>query len=87
MHKITITDCREVDSGYEAEAGYKAFVVSLTIDGIPQEVTVLPFCGEYDYASTGWPLPEDLAENDEPIQIAIGEYFASQNVDIGTIGR
>lgn len=62
------------------DSEYKRFLVSGNINGKPLRVWVTPFDGGYDYETS---VPED----DEPIQIAIGQYFEDNNIDVGLVGR
>lgn len=75
---VTITKCELVsDNGT-----HKEFLVTGTIDGETFSVTVMPWCGEYDYEV----FPKHITD-DEPIQIAIGKHFADTNTDVGLVGR
>ncbi len=78
-----ITSSTEIPSGYEEGSEHKAFFVIGTIDGEEFSVTVSPFSGEYDYDK----FPESLMDDDESLQIAIGEYWEKNNTDIGKVGR
>jgi len=62
---------------------YKEFLVIGTVDGERFSVTVMPYASEYDYHC----YPECLDDDDEPLQIAIGQHFADHNIDIGKVGR
>lgn len=82
MITAKVTSCQEMPSHVEN----KSFLVAATVyrDGKPIQgitVTVNPWYGEYDYED------ELLVDDDEPIQIAIGQYFVDNNIDVGNIGR
>ncbi len=79
---IVVTNHEDVsDADMDNE---KIFQVSFMVDDHQYMVWVYPASGEYEY---GQSLPDELAENDEPIQIAIGKYFDANGVDIGTVRR
>ena len=81
MLAITITKCEELT---ERTDKHKNFRVAGTVADEPFSVVVSPYCGEYEYEQ----YPQVLGEDDEPLQIAIGEYFAQHPLlDIGQIGR
>lgn len=59
------------------------FILSGTVNGDAFVVYVIPGSSEYDYSA----YPAALEDDDEPLQIAIGEYFEKNNIDIGKVGR
>ena len=77
---INITKCEEQG---DTESNHKEFFVTGTVDGHWFSVTVMPFCSEYDYEI----YPSILGDDDESLQIAIGQYFADNNIDVGRVGR
>lgn len=77
---IFVDSC-EVESDDEDR---KSFRVTGTVNGAPFDVLVSPYCSEYNYSE--YPDSE-LGDNDEPLQIAIGEYFEKNEIDLGRIGR
>lgn len=79
MPNITITKCEEVSD----HPTHKEFFVTGKVDDEWFSVTVMPFASEYDYEI----YPKSLGDDDEPIQIAIGKYFAEHNIDVGMVGR
>ena len=80
MSKIQIESCKENPTFAK---DYKEFEVLGKVNDEEFEVTVSPWCGEYEYDK----YPSCLGENDEPLQIAIGEYFEQHNVDVGVVRR
>lgn len=86
MLKVAMTHCQETSP---KEATHKSFLMQGTIyeNEKPVQgfsVTVFPAYGERDYEDE---LPDCFADDDEPIQIAIGEYFVANNIDVGRVGR
>jgi len=75
--KIEIAKCER------QEDEILSFVVSGTVDGDAFVVSVIPSSSEYDYHI----FPSALEDDDEPLQIAIGQYFEENNIDIGRVGR
>jgi hypothetical protein len=80
MANIVITGHKDLTLGEK----HKEILVFLTIDSKLHTVSVLPSCGEYEY---GDELPAEFLDDDEPIQVAIGEYFDEHDVDVGVVGR
>ncbi len=62
---------------------HKSIRVTGVIDGEHFCVDVLPYCGEYHWHE----IPKSMPEDDEPVQIAIGEYFDNHDIDVGRVGR
>ena len=76
---ITITGHTQTQGGR-----FRTFRVVGTIDDQPLVVSVSPWCGEYEYET---PLPDKYRDDDEPIQIAIGQHFADTHTNVGVVGR
>ena len=100
MPNITITKCEDItkcevitleslwgrwwDQGWVSQKRHcKEFFVVGDVDGVPFAVTVLPSCGEYDYDQ----YPQNLGEDDEPLQGDIGQYFEDNDINVGLVGR
>jgi hypothetical protein len=62
----------------------RTFRVVGTIDDRPLSVIVTPWCGEYEYETS---LPDKYRNDDEAVQIAIGQHFVDTNTDVGVVGR
>lgn len=78
--QIVITKCEEQGS----HPTHKEFLVVGTVDGEVFSVTVMPFCSEYHYECFPSTLNKD---DDEPLQVAIGQHFEDHSIDVGRVGR
>jgi hypothetical protein len=77
---ITITKCEEKS---DPASTHKEFFVAGKADDELFSVTVLPFCSEYHYER----YPVGLGDDDESLQIAIGQHFGDNDIDVGRVGR
>ncbi len=77
MPTVIITSSKFVHE----EGLYKQWEFTGTYDG--QQFVVATYDGQYDYDFGDQEPPED----DEPIQIAVGEYAEVNNIDLGKCHR
>ena len=75
---ITITSHEVISE----ENGYRRIRYRVIWDGVPIDVDCED--GQYDYEL--WRLPVG-AEDDEEMQVAIGEYMEAHNIDPGIVHR
>ena len=77
MPQVTITEAKFVGE----DGPYKEWIFVGTYDGIRFVVTT--YDGQYDYSE-----PTDFPDDDdEPVQIAIGEFAEKNNLDLGKCHR
>ena len=76
---VTVTTHTEIPSIYGDQTKYRRYQFVILTEW--RTLLVQSEGGEYEYEDSN--IPED----DEPIQIAIGQYMAEHNIDPGTISR
>ena len=76
---VRVLSHKSLPSTYGQDSEYKRWGFCLTVDGKPLDVITED--GQYEYNTP------QVDDDDEPIQIAIGEYMEKHGIDPGKIHR
>lgn len=76
----TVISHKQIPSIYGDNESYHRYEFAVLIGG--KTIIVESEDGQYDYEEGA-----DVPEDDEPIQVAIGEYIDQHDIDTGKISR